>query len=113
MENYEKMSEIAFEIINYGGIAKSLVYEAILMSQQNEFEKARNLLKEADQNLLHAHKIQTEIIQKEASGEKVNLSALFIHCQDHLMSAVEIRNLSENIIFLNERIYKLEVKNEK
>lgn len=100
----DEMEQIIFEIISYGGNAKGLVYEAIACAQQDDFEGAEKCLKEADESLVMAHQIQTNIIQAEARGEHHDVTVLFVHAQDHLMAAMEVRTLAENIIFLNKRI---------
>lgn len=106
----DKMEQIIFEIISFGGNAKGLSYEAIAASEKGDFEKATELLKEADENLVQAHQIQTNLIQAEARGEKHEVSVLFVHAQDHLMTAMEVRTLADNFIKLNKRLYQLENK---
>ncbi|MCC0782746.1 PTS lactose/cellobiose transporter subunit IIA [Clostridioides sp. ES-S-0108-01] len=44
------------------------------------------------------------MIQAEAGGEKTELSVLFVHAQDHLMTAMEARSLVEHIIKLHKKI---------
>ncbi len=48
----------------------------------------KKFLVEAEKELGNAHRIQTDIIQKEAAGEKIDISVLFVHAQDHLMTAM-------------------------
>lgn len=105
-----EMEMIIFEIISHGGNAKGLVYEAIACSESGNFCKAEELLKEADESLVQAHKIQTDIIQAEAAGKHHEVTVLFVHAQDHLMCAMEIRTLAENIIRMNKRLYMIEQK---
>ncbi|WP_067142728.1 PTS lactose/cellobiose transporter subunit IIA [Oceanivirga salmonicida] len=108
MENIENMEEIIFEIISYSGVAKSLSYQAMEEAENGKYEDSKNSLKEADEHLIKAHEIQTKLIHAESNDEKIPLSVLFIHAQDHLMSAIEIRTLSENIIKINKRLNDLE-----
>ena len=79
MMNKEKMELVVFEIVNSAGMAKGLAYEALSEAEKGNFEKAKNLLKEADEALLSAHNVQTEIIQAEVNGEGVSPSILFVH----------------------------------
>lgn len=106
----DDMETIIFEIISNGGNAKGLTYDAIAKSEEGKFEEAEALLKEADESLVAAHKIQTDLIQDEARGKHHEVSVLFVHAQDHLMSALEVRTLSEIIIRQNKRLAKLEEK---
>lgn len=101
------MEEIVFEIISNGGEAKSLAYEAISESEKGNFEKAEDLLKESDASLKLAHNTQTKIITDEVNGKNIEVSVLFVHAQDHLMTAMEVRTLAERFIFLNKKIDQL------
>lgn len=107
----DTLEQIIFDIISYGGIAKGLVYEAIAASEKGEFDKAQELLKEADENMNKAHQVQTDIIQDEARGNHHDVTVLFVHAQDHLMTAMETRSLAEIIIRQNKRLYDLENNN--
>lgn len=106
----DEMGAIIFEIINYGGDAKGLSYEAIEAAEHGDFEKAEELLKAADESLVKAHHIQMDLIQKEASGEHQEVNVIFVHAQDHLMSAMEVRTLAESFIKIYKRLYQLENK---
>ncbi len=100
----ENMEMIIFEIINYGGTAKGLAYEALEAVENKNYELADQLLKESDENLVRAHKIQTKMIQEEAAGMRHEVSVLFVHAQDHLMTAMEARTLIDYLIKLNKKI---------
>ena len=75
-----------------------------MAAEKGDFDKAGELMKEADAYLGQAHKIQTNIIQAEARGEKTEVSVLFVHAQDHLMTAIEAKTLIEHIIKLHKKI---------
>ncbi|MFV0551640.1 MAG: PTS lactose/cellobiose transporter subunit IIA [Anaerorhabdus sp.] len=100
----DQMEMIIFEIINYGGTAKGLAYEALEAAEQGDYEKAEQLLKESDENLVKAHQIQTTLIQDEAAGKHHDVTVLFVHAQDHLMTAMEARTLIEYIIKMHKKI---------
>lgn len=104
----DELEVIVFEIVNAAGGAKGLVYEALGEAEKGNYEKSEELLKEADNYLLQAHEIQTQIIQNEVSGNGIDVSVLFVHAQDHLMTAIEAKSLIENMIKMYKRIEKLE-----
>ena len=104
------MEEIIFEIISNGGNAKSLAYEAIEASEKREYEKAEELLVEANEFLKKAHKGQTSIITDEVNGNHITVSVLFVHAQDHLMTAMEVRDLANILIRQTKRLNELEKK---
>ncbi len=98
------MEEIVLNIIIHSGNAKAKLYEAVQASKESDFDRAEQLLKEADEEVLNAHKIQTKLIQGEAAGEKTELSMLLIHSQDHLMTCMSEKNLVREIIELRKEI---------
>lgn len=102
------IEQIIFEIISNGGNAKGLAYEAIQESEKGNFDKAEELLKEADEFLRDAHQVQTTLIQEEAAGKHHEVTVLFVHAQDHLMISLEVRSLAENLIRMNKRLHTLE-----
>lgn len=102
------IEEIVFQIIIHAGNARAKAYEALKNAQAGEFQKAEELLKDAHKEIGAAHRIQTDIIQKEAGGQKVDITVLFVHAQDHLMTSISEKDLIENMIQLYKRIEKLE-----
>jgi PTS system cellobiose-specific IIA component len=102
--------DIIFEIILHGGNARAHSYEALRLSEQGDFEGAEKLMKAAEEEIGQAHKIQADIIQREVQGEKYEINVLFVHAQDHLMTAVAESTLIESMIKQNKRIAELEGK---
>ena len=99
------MEEIVLNIIIHAGNAKAKLYEALQASKENDFDKADNLLKEADEEVLNAHKIQTKLIQGEAAGDKSEISMLLIHSQDHLTKSLfGIPDLLLKILYLHNML---------
>lgn len=98
------MEVIIFEIISHGGTGKGLAYEALRAAEKGDYEEADRLMKEADKELLAAHNIQTQIIQQEAEGKNAEVTVLFVHAQDHLMTAIEAKSLIECMIRLYKRL---------
>ena len=103
MENLD-MENIIFGIINHGGNAKGLAYEALQAAEKGDFEESDKLLKESGKELTEAHHIQTKLIQEEAGGKKNEVTILLVHAQDHLMTAMEAKSLIEYMIRLYKKI---------
>ena len=97
---------IIMNIINYSGQARSLSMEAIQYGKTEDFEKARENLDNANENISKAHKSQTELIQSEARGDKQELTLLLVHAQDHLMNAITIRDMAREFVDLYEIVLK-------
>lgn len=98
------MESIIFSLISHSGEARSLCMEAMAKARNGEFTQADEHLKSAEECLIKAHAAQTELIQKEAGGEKTEISLLLIHAQDHLMNAITIKELAYEIIALSKAI---------
>ncbi|WP_019636621.1 PTS lactose/cellobiose transporter subunit IIA [Paenibacillus fonticola] len=101
MDEYQ---EIIMEIITNSGVAKSKAMEAIRLAQNGQAEQAESCLQEGKDELVKAHKAQTRLIQSEASGTAYEITLLMIHAQDHLMSAITIRDLAEHVVELYNRL---------
>lgn len=92
--------EVVFQIILYGGNARSIAMEAISLAKDGDIADARQKLKEADQEVSKAHETQTDLIQKEAGGEKTEVSLLLAHAQDHFMNALTVKDMAKEFVDL-------------
>lgn len=101
--NREEVTMLGFEIVAYAGDARSKMLEALKAAQSSEFDKAEGLLKEAEECLNDAHRAQTELLQKEASGEDIAYSITMMHGQDHLMTSILLQDLMKHLIELYRR----------
>ncbi|MDH6364327.1 PTS system cellobiose-specific IIA component [Enterococcus sp. PF1-24] len=111
------MEEVIMEIILNAGNARSKSLLAIKEAQKGAYEKADELLNEAKIAANLAHKSQTALITEEVSGNTQVVSLLMVHAQDHLMTALAVRDLAIEMISygknLEEKIRVLEGKMEK
>lgn len=104
------MEEIELSIMNIiinAGEAKTHAYEALRKVNEGKYDAADEEMKKANEALEVAHNFQTSFIQKEANGEKVDIGVLFVHAQDHLMTAISEKNLIEQIIELRKVVNTL------
>lgn len=96
----DTITEIAFQIILYAGNGRSSAMEAIQAAKEGNFEKADQLIEEASAELGKAHKFQTKLLQEEANGNETKMNAILVHSQDHLMTAITVRDLAIEFIDL-------------
>ncbi|MUK87646.1 PTS cellobiose transporter subunit IIA [Ornithinibacillus sp. L9] len=94
----DKMTEIAFQIILYAGNGRSSAMEAIQEAKEGNFKEADRLIEEAGEELSKAHGYQTNLLQEEANGEGASVNVILVHSQDHLMTAMTVRDLAIEII---------------
>ena len=98
------MTESIMGLIVHSGNTKSECMEAIQLAKKGEIAEAREKINLANDALTEAHRSQTALLTQEARGEKVEVSMLLIHAQDHLMNAITFRDLAIEMIDLYERI---------
>ncbi|HEK9101257.1 PTS lactose/cellobiose transporter subunit IIA [Bacillus pfraonensis] len=94
----------AFHLILHGGNARSSAMEAIDYAKRGEFQEAEAKLQEALQELQEAHRLQTDLIQREAGGEKTEITLLMVHAQDHLMNAITVKELASEFVALYKKM---------
>jgi PTS system cellobiose-specific IIA component len=96
---------IAAQVIIFAGNARVFLNEAVAAIEAEDFEKVETLITKAEKEITKAHEIQTDVIQSEARGERLEISLLLTHAQDTLMSAnTEIR-LTRHIFRLYKKLH--------
>ncbi|OCN06197.1 PTS cellobiose transporter subunit IIA [Erysipelotrichaceae bacterium MTC7] len=101
MESNTEM--VSFGIIANAGDAHTLAFNALQKAKVGNIDEAEELLKKSDDAINLAHKSQTELLFKEANGEKTAIDVLLIHAQDHLMTSMIAIELIKEIILLYKR----------
>jgi PTS system cellobiose-specific IIA component len=109
MEN----EQMAFQLILHAGNAKSSAMEAIIASNNYDFETANECIEKANEELTIAHKAQYDLLSDFSNGEKVDVNILMVHAQDHVSGASLIIEMAKEIITLNNKIYLIEQKGER
>ncbi|SEP47748.1 PTS lactose/cellobiose transporter subunit IIA [Propionispora vibrioides] len=104
MKETENMEHLVMTIIVKSGEAKSSALEAIHNAKRGEIAQAKELLTAANESLGEAHRVQTGMIQAEAGGKKTEVSLLMVHAQDHLMTAMTVRDLAAEFVDLYARL---------
>lgn len=94
---------IAMQLVGNAGEGRSLAFEALAHAKNNEFDLAQEKLKKSKESLLKAHSLQTDLICKEADGEKTEIGLLMVHAQDHLMTAMLAKDLITEMIELYKK----------
>src|SRR5699024_11474014 len=88
----DSITEIAFQIILHAGNGKASAMEAIQEAKEGNFQAADQMIEKAGEELSKAHGLQTKLIQDEASGHENQINIILIHSQDHLMTAMTVRD---------------------
>lgn len=98
------MEKIILNIIIQSGDARSFAMEAIQCAKKGDFDQAGKLMEQCNEKLGCAHKEQTKLIHTEAEGGKTEISLLLIHAQDHLMTAMTVKDLANELIEVYTRL---------
>jgi Phosphotransferase system cellobiose-specific component IIA len=98
------MEQIVFSLITNSGTARSYAFEAMDEASSGNFEEANKLIDRSKSEIANAHKIQTNLIQKEAAGENTEVNLLLVHAQDHLMTSILAKDLIEKMIIMQRKI---------
>ena len=96
----EDLETVAMALIGHAGESKSLAYQALYAAKEGKFDEAAKLMEESGEEMLKSHEIQTNLIIKEASGEKLDTGLIMVHAQDHLMSAILLKDIVKEFIEL-------------
>lgn len=100
----EQIQSVAFEIISYSGAARTKIHEAFSMMRNNELENVESKLEEANEEILLAHKSQTELLKQYSSGETINMEIIMVHAQDHLMTVMTLKEMALEMLYLHEKV---------
>ena len=82
----EELVKVGMQLVLHGGEARERIRKAMKTAIQKDFQLAHQYLEEGNEELIIAHKIQTEILQKACSGEEHEYNVLFTHGMDTLMT---------------------------
>lgn len=104
MEEKLDLEMIAMTLIGRAGESKSLAYQALTAAKEGKFEEAEEFMKKASDEMIKAHEIQTDLIVKEAGGEKLEVGLIMVHSQDHLMGAILFKDLVREFIDLYKKL---------
>lgn len=100
------VERIVMELVVTGGNAKALALAAVEAAKNRQFEEAKKKLMESKATLAESHHFQTELIQAEMEGKgEGNLSLIMVHGQDHLMNAMTVWDLAQQMVAMYEIIY--------
>lgn len=100
----EELALISMNVILHAGNARDYVTQAVDKASNGDFDQADELMKQANDEIVTAHKAQTETLQKEADGIDIPFSPLFGHAQDTLMTVKAEMNVMREIIKLYKRL---------
>ncbi|CAH2716785.1 PTS system lactose-specific EIIA component [Neobacillus rhizosphaerae] len=100
----EQLALVSMNVILHAGNARDYVFQAVDKASNGDFDQADELMQKANDEIVTAHKAQTNTLQLEAEGIDIPYSPLFGHAQDTLMTVKSELNIMREIIKLYKRI---------
>ena len=103
-EMIEKLYEISFQIISFGGSACSKYMEAIAAAKTGNFKEAEKCMQGGDELYVQGHNAHADLIQKEAAGEYLPFCIIFMHSEDQMMKTEMIKLMAQEFIDLYKKV---------
>lgn len=100
----EKLIQNSMQIILHAGDARVFCKNALNALAEFDIEKSEEEIRKANQEIVKAHRIQTDCIQNETRGEKSEYSLLLTHAQDTLMTIYSEINIAKQLIKISNGI---------
>ena len=98
----------AFKLISVAGEAKTKALLSIESSRKGDFGKSEALLKEANELINEAHRIQSKMLSDEADGNPTKVNVILVHAQDHLSMALTTIDMVMEFILLYKKMKHVE-----
>ena len=102
--NDSEMELLVMDLIVDAGSAKSYAMDAINMAKEGSFTDAKESLELSISELSKVHNSQTDLIQRAAKGEAIEVNLFLVHAQDHIMTAMLAKDLAAEIVDLYVKI---------
>jgi cellobiose PTS system EIIA component len=97
-------SQIAYSMIAAAGDAQALQFQALAAAKKADFVEAQTKMEKAEELLLRAHQIQTNLLKEEAGGTKSEVSVLLVHAQGYVNNTILNKKLIEEFIDLYKEL---------
>ena len=95
----DEVTANCMEMIGYTGEGRSLVYEAVGLMVEDDYQAAMKKIEEAEDNLAKAHEIQfLKLMSMQARGDEIPCSMLLLHAMDILMTSTAEKDMVKAIV---------------
>ena len=100
----ETIENIIIELILNAGESKTYAMDALRNAKESNWAKVEQLLEGADRSAKKAHDAQTQLIGLNEGENKIPVSLIMAHAQDHVMTAMLARELVIEFIDLYKKM---------
>lgn len=91
------------ELLVFAGSARSSALMALQQARAGEFNACAAHMADSKEAVKQAHRIQTRLIGLDEGCGKLAINLITVHAQDHLMNAMVIQDLADDMIELYRR----------
>lgn len=99
-----ELEEQVMTLIVSAGSCRSMLMEALRYARQQDFTAAQSQVAQARVALQEAHSVQTRLIEADAGEGHQPVPIIMVHAQDHLMNAVLLMDLTQELIEVHKRL---------
>ncbi|MGF1909849.1 PTS lactose/cellobiose transporter subunit IIA [Vibrio kasasachensis] len=103
-QNLQINEEFLMTLLCHVGAARSSFITAMRSARSGDFTQAEKLIAEGDQALKDVHKSQTELIGFDEGAGKVQMTLILTHIQDHIMTTMLCREVTEEVIAIHKEL---------
>ncbi|WP_165463611.1 PTS lactose/cellobiose transporter subunit IIA [Atlantibacter sp.] len=100
----DDLETLIMELLVNAGAARSDALSALRLARNGDFAGAEQAMVQSRDFVKQAHKIQTQLIGMDEGSGKLPVNLITVHSQDHLMNAMVIQDLAEDLIELYRRL---------
>lgn len=104
------LNQSSMNIILHAGNARDFYQEALDQAEAGSVASCGELLEKANEEIVEAHRLQTRLIQDAIEQEHPDVTVLFIHAQDTVMTVDSEFRLVKRLISLYEKMYAKEAE---
>ena len=97
--NQDELVMNCMEMIGYTGEGRSMIYEAVGLLVDEEYQAAFDKIVQAEDELAKAHEIQfSKLMSVQARGETIPTNMLLLHAMDILMASTSEKDMIKAIV---------------
>lgn len=100
----EELSQHAMEMIVHAGIARDNLNKALDALYDGNEEEYEEKMKVTKKEMVSAHAAQTDVLQQTINDTDLNLTILFTHAQDTLMTVMSEINTARHLAKILRKI---------
>lgn len=100
----QQLDVVIMELVVSAGSARSQALTALQCARNGDFIGAQEAMRQSHEAVKQAHKIQSQLISFDEGCGKLPVNLITVHAQDHLMNAMLIQDLAEDLITLYRRL---------